>query len=195
MSIAILGWGSLIWDPRNLEIIKEKGQNGWFPDGPVLPIEFSRISQDGRLTLVIDPRGVEVQTLYAISKFAEMDHAILDLAARESCGKPKIGFFVKSDIDFQSKSKNIRNTIESWINLKEEIDAVIWTDLSMNFKDKMGIEFNEENAINYLKYLPVETKVKAEQYICRAPDAVNTPIRTAIEEKLGWKRIKPPTEE
>ena len=48
MKIAILGWGSLVWNPRNLSIIN----SAWHPDGVLLPIEFARISRDGRLTLV-----------------------------------------------------------------------------------------------------------------------------------------------
>ncbi len=42
MKIAILGWGSLIREPRGLPIDGE-----WQKDGPVLWIEFSRISQRG----------------------------------------------------------------------------------------------------------------------------------------------------
>ncbi len=38
MKIAILGWGSLIWDRRDLQIAGD-----WQQGGPVLPIEFSRI--------------------------------------------------------------------------------------------------------------------------------------------------------
>jgi hypothetical protein len=49
MNIAILGWGSLVWDQRVLPTESE-----WNSEGPRLPIEFSRVSQDGRLTLVID---------------------------------------------------------------------------------------------------------------------------------------------
>ena len=55
MNIAILGWGSLVPDPRGLPIA-----DGWHQAGPVLPIEFSRISKDGQragcLTLVIPQR-------------------------------------------------------------------------------------------------------------------------------------------
>lgn len=188
MRIAILGWGSLIWDPRNLEIDKTLGQNGWFTDGPMLPIEFARISQDGRLTLVIAQGRDEVKTLYSISLFEELDHTILDLAIREGCPKSKIGFFVKSSGLFQSKS-NIQNYIESWIKQKDEIEAVIWTDLAMNFKDKIGLELTEENAINYLKYLPNEIKIKAEQYVRRAPTSISTTIRRMIEIELGWTSI------
>ena len=38
-NIAILGWGSLIWDPRDLQF---DGQ--WRENGPLFPIEFSRPS-------------------------------------------------------------------------------------------------------------------------------------------------------
>lgn len=50
MKIACLGWGSLIWNPGDLKIKTED----WFSGGPILPIEFVRISTDKRVTLVID---------------------------------------------------------------------------------------------------------------------------------------------
>ena len=64
MNIAILGWGSLVPDPRGLPIA-----GGWHQGGPILPIEFSRISKDGQragcLTLVIDEaHGSEVAPCY-----------------------------------------------------------------------------------------------------------------------------------
>lgn len=189
MKIAILGWGSLIWNPGNLEIDKTQGQDGWFYDGPLVPIEFARISQDGRLTLVIVQAEKEVQTLYAISKFEELDQAVLDLAVREGCSKNKIGSFYKLDNNFQSKSTYIHANIESWLNEKVEIEAVIWTDLSKNFKEKIGLDLTEVNAVNYLRYLPLEVKIKAEQYIRRTPAVIKTNMRRAIERELNWTTI------
>ena len=72
MKIAILGWGSLIWLPKDLNF---DTNSGWKENGPVLPIEFARISQDGRLTLVITPNGTEVTTLYSVSSFDSLDLA------------------------------------------------------------------------------------------------------------------------
>jgi hypothetical protein len=48
MRIAFVGWGSLIWNPGKLPLA-----TNWTEVGPILPIEFSRISKDGRLTLAL----------------------------------------------------------------------------------------------------------------------------------------------
>jgi len=68
MHIAILGWGSLLWDQRP-EFDDHHGL--WELDGPNLKIEFSRISQTrgGALTLVIDPtNGTRCRVAHTKSK-------------------------------------------------------------------------------------------------------------------------------
>ena len=50
MIIAILGWGSLIWEPKELEFDRKIG---WLENGPILPIEFARISNNKRLTSLL----------------------------------------------------------------------------------------------------------------------------------------------
>jgi hypothetical protein len=88
MKIAILGWGSLKWDPRNLAY-----EGAWQSGGPQLPLEFSRISRDGRLTLVIDPtHGEPVSTLYTTSTLLSLDEAIENLQEREGTSSQYIGF-------------------------------------------------------------------------------------------------------
>ena len=47
--IAVIGWGSLIWNQAELQISKP-----FTLGGPALNIEFARISMDGRLTLIVD---------------------------------------------------------------------------------------------------------------------------------------------
>ena len=61
--IACLGWGSLIWDPRDL---LNDGQ--WCSNSPFLPIEYTRQSADGRLTLVISPEFQSVPVLWSMMK-------------------------------------------------------------------------------------------------------------------------------
>ena len=53
MKIAILGWGSLLWD-RQAEF--DKHHDDWQFDGPSLQLEFSRVSESRKdaLTLVVD---------------------------------------------------------------------------------------------------------------------------------------------
>lgn len=190
MSIAILGWGSLVWNPENLEIDKTQGQNGWFPDGPVLPIEFARISKGPRLTLVIRPESEVVQTLYAISSNDSLHQAILNLSKRENCKIESIGYFDRTENSFSNPNFQFIRNIIDWIEVKNEIEAVIWTDLPENFQEKTGKSFNEKNVISYLNGLLLTRQTAAEAYIRKAPAIVETPIRRAIVAELGWTTIK-----
>lgn len=175
MKIAILGWGSLIWDQRELLT-----SDNWQKGGPILPIEFSRISSGGRLTLVIDEQsGVPVKTQYARSGSANLRQAIEDLRKREDTLKSRIGVV----------SQTINNTttgfdtIKSWAT-KEKWDAVIWTGLPSNFEDKKDVPFTVENGLVYLSGLVGKEKAEAREYIERAPEEVDTPLRRGIGKKF-----------
>src|SRR5437899_2851545 len=88
MRIAVLGWGSLIRSPGCLST-----RGDWELTGPVLPIEFTRKSSDGRLTLVIDhSTGVPVQTYWIESSMAALDDAIENLRKRERTTLERIGY-------------------------------------------------------------------------------------------------------
>lgn len=97
MKIAVLAWGSLVWDRRNLAIVAE-----FRPNGPNLPLEFSRVSSDGRLTLVIDEIfGVPCATYSAVSACDNLKTAIENLRDRERMLSTKgVGF-----IDLSSNSE------------------------------------------------------------------------------------------
>jgi hypothetical protein len=89
MKIAVLGWGSLIWKPEGLQTT-----GSFLNDGPTLPIEFCRTSQDGRLTLVIDgTHGAPCVTYHAQSSFDALESAIENLRIREGMATAeRVGF-------------------------------------------------------------------------------------------------------
>ncbi len=66
------------------------------------------------------------------------------------------------------------------------MDAVIWTNLKSNFRDKSGFAFTEEQSVNYLKHLTVDKKNIADEYIGKASNSVRTPLRKKIEEEMKW---------
>lgn len=184
MKIAILGWGSLIWQPKDL---KFDTNIGWKENGPVLPIEFARISQDGRLTLVITPNGTEVPTLYSVSSFDNLNLAVLNLAVRESSGKASIGSYIKSKDEFYPIRFMFKDNIKNWIETTD-FDAVIWTNLpeKLNLENVTKTEKDPDGRIDYLQKLKGHQSALAEEYIRNTPKKIATTYRNQIIKTLGW---------
>ena len=120
MKIAVLAWGSLIWDPRELKI--ESGS--WKDDGPCLPIEFARISQDGHLTLVIYKGAGDVEVLWNTMTIDSINEARKNLMAREgSRCIDIIGYCEVENDKNQHGETNICERIRTWAKEKK-LDAV-----------------------------------------------------------------------
>ena len=187
MKIAILGWGSLIWQPKELKFDENIG---WKENGPVLPIEFARISKDGRLTLVITPNGTEVPTLYSVSSFDTIDLAVLNLAVREGSGRKSIGYYNKTKDEFSPIEFPYKDNIKNWIQTSD-FDAVIWTNLPEKWditENKAVIKTIDPNdRINYLQNLKGSESALAEEYIRNTPKQIATKYRTQILKTLGWE--------
>jgi hypothetical protein len=173
MRIAVLGWGSLVWDKRDLSI-----RGNFKTGGPRLPLEFSRKSSDGRLTLVIDQNhGMPpVPTRYAICRFRNLDDAICDLQHREGTNSQNIGFKSVSAKGRPPNSKVADKAIADWLKKNQKtIDVVIWTNLGPN--DNFAFSGEAEQ---YLKSLKGVCREKAREYIVRAPKEVKTPLRSQM---------------
>jgi len=190
MRIAILGWGSLIWDRRDLPITGD-----WQRGGPVLPIEFSRISKSGEragcLTLVIDEQhGANVTTRFALSASTSLDTAIADLRTAERIKpehKDRIGYvnLISNTERAYARQQHPRScdAIKAWAQA-QQLDAVVWTALPSNFEAEPKQPFSVEAAILYLKALAEPTKSRALEYLRRAPEEVVTPLRKAFNRNM-----------
>lgn len=176
MKVAVIGWGSLIWQAGNLVILGD-----WNRGGPFLPVEFSRISGDGRLTLVLDDAdGVAVGTRHAVSGRPNTEHAKEDLRLREGTSPLNIGFVDLPKGDRRSRISEVGMVVEDWA-AANRYDAAIWTDLPPNFEERTGKAFSVGQAMMYLNGLPVAVRARALEYIEKAPPEVDTPLRRALD--------------
>lgn len=188
MEILILGWGSLIWKPGDLPI-EGQGEDRWQPGGPVLPIEFSRVSSDARLTLVIDEAaGTDVPTRIAKSTRKTLIDAVADLRQREGTTMKNIGFSDRLGMEASYKKEKQHafghRLIFQWLT-NNGADAVVWTALKTNYLLQFGCKFDCEHAAAYLQDLPKAPRANAVEYINRAPNEVVTKFRRyLIDQKM-----------
>jgi|SRR3989338_996944 len=183
MKIACLGWGSLIWDPRELPIRRR-----WFEDGPFVQVEFLRKSQDGRMTLVLNTAANPVRSLWAVMDTDNPDKAQKLLGIREY-SSAKDDWIIKNIGKWLVGESNppTIHFLQEWAAARG-IEAVIWTALppkSPKFK-KDGDVPSEEDVINYLKSLLGRPRDTAEEYVRRAPRQIDTSYRRKIEAEFGW---------
>lgn len=191
MKIAVLAWGSLVWDRRGLAI-----DDDFSLLGPILPIEFCRVSGNGRLTLVIDEMfGALCATYVAQSSFTDLNGALENLWTRE--GSPgerlprnmqnqgRVGFVdissgQQSSIAIERHPQTVA-AITAWGRVND-YDAAIWTALASNFHEpeKAGEPFSTEAATRYLEGLDAPKIGEALNYIRRAPLEIQTPVRTVV---------------
>lgn len=182
MNIAIIGWGSLVWCPRDLPI-----KRNWQRGGPVLPIEFSRVSKDARLTLVIDPKnGKLVTTQFVFSSRTDLQDAVADLRDREETKMEFIGFTDRSGEQASSrrweKHRDAQLRILPWLE-KSDFDAAVWTALEANYEQQQGRKFSVDDAAAYLKNLPESPRENALRYIRSAPAEVDTRLRQKLAQQ------------
>jgi len=187
--IAIIGWGSLLWDLDNLSpFVKDR----WLVNsGPRLPLEFSLVSSKrlGALALAIDhENGNDAPSSTIYSTRNEIAAARADLAARERCHLDGIGFIDRSSSNSHCRSLATLAAIKAWFD-QSPIDAAVWTDLAPNFFRRTGQEFSLENAERYLLSLAERPLREAKRYVTNAPGGVDSPLRNLLNQKSWWHAI------
>jgi hypothetical protein len=191
MTIVILAWGSLIWDDKWPEFDKQRWD--WLKDGPILPLEFSRVSasRDKALTLVIDTvDGKDCTVMYAQSKRANPDDAIVDLRDREGTMMKHMGFYFAKD-PARKCVPLVPPSIPVWASSKK-IEVVIWAGMPSNFSEKnavkAGTKFSDEAAVAHLQNITPKGKAAAAEYVWRAPELVVTPLRSKLQAEPWFEK-------
>jgi hypothetical protein len=178
MKTAILGWGSLLNNLGNIPVV-----GNWQSGGPELPLEFSRISQDGRLTLVVDEQhGQANQVFYVQSGRDTIREAIEDLNEREGSGDVSKICWVSlvSENTCETATAKYPDAVAGVKNWAAEkgFDAVIWCGFRPRFRDAgQPNSFSPENALVYINGLRGETKNAATAYINAVHPRIRTPFR------------------
>ena len=184
MNIACLAWGSLVWDPRDLPI-----QRRWFDDGPFAPVEFTRQSLDGRITLVLDEYAAPVRLLWARMAISDLDKAMEALKVREGITaanwRSTIGVWKAGD----SGPSPIK-ALPQWANATG-VDAAIWTALRPQYRERaetsqIRARPTADWVVEYLGNLSGSVKAEAEKYIRNTPLQIDTEYRRRIEAAIGW---------
>ncbi len=177
MNIAILGYGSLIWD---LECLAAHVSGPWRSGGPALPVEFSRISPKRlqALVLIVDTRlGHACPTCYIRSARNRLDEAVTDLAARERCERR----FVHTARAGERRTP-LDGSVSAWLE-SEGLDAALWASLPGNFEEVSGTPFSHTNALAWLRGLEGDSLDEARRYIASAPSSTDTPLRRYLADK------------
>ena len=184
--IAIVGWGSLIWD---LDDLAPKIRGGWrLGAGPALPLEFSRISRKrgGALTAVIDPNVGEASPTAVIESVrSSVSEAADDLAERERAPLGSIGWCDVAADESESRLSAVSAIVMIWCR-SAGWDGAVWTDLSANFATVKKQSFDVEAALAYLQTLDRAALDHAIRYIESAPLETDTPFRRALAADPWW---------
>lgn len=175
MRIASLGWGSLIWKPGVLSLASD-----WHKDGPLLPIEFSRVGDGGELATAVCMNAPLVEVYWALLSVGDMALAASLLREREQIPAQRVDGVGSLII----KSQPV-GTLAEWA-AEKGLDAVIWTALPPRFAHIEGRIPSVEDVLNYLASLEGEKREHAQSYMQQVPAEFATPYRQAIREQLGW---------
>ena len=180
MKVACLGWGSLVWDPRELPV-----RRLWFTDGPLLPIEFARESGGQRITLVLAEGAKPVRSLWAVMSVDSMREAREALRKRENIPASNLDKHIGHWTSEACSDGLGADEVGQWATATG-LDAVVWTALPPGFRGGPESVMSPDAVIEYIRGLGAEARGTAEEYVRRAPLQVDTDVRRRLELEFGW---------
>jgi hypothetical protein len=188
MLIGCLTWGSLVWNPIDLPV-----RGDWHKDGPFLPIEFARISQHDRITLVVlydKPDYPACRSLWTLLDVKTTEEAAEALRSREDCKPNGISLWKKGGPEPKDV---IDGRIARWAT-RLELDAVVWTKLGPQWMEgnrKVQRMPELEEVLAKLKDWGEPRGTYARLYLQMAPKQIDTPYRRAIFKEYGFTVLSP----
>jgi len=159
--------------------------------GPRLPIEFSRVAVDGRVTLVVDASAQPLGTYYVRMDVANLEEATLALGIREKIAPERLADWIgvqtreATPREAGETAPAIRLEIARWLST-QPLDAVVWTALPARAPDGNLDPPSLDSLLAHLESLVGPARTRAEEYIRRAPATVRTVNRMRFEEVFGW---------
>lgn len=185
-TIAIIGWGSLIWD---LDSLADHVRGEWHMGrGPRLEMEFSRVSPKRKMGLAVCldfENGTPCATHWIASTRVDIGEALTDLAVREWSPPERIGA-ICLPTGFRQGQRAVATAVALWC-AKAGLDGAVWTDIQPNFHHDGRPAFSTPNAMTYLRSLAGESLDEAVRYIENAPAATDTSLRRALAADAWWQ--------
>jgi hypothetical protein len=187
MLIGCLTWGSLVWNPIDLPVYGD-----WQKDGPLLPIEFARLSKNDRITLVIlydQPKYRPSRSMWTLLDVPTPEDGRQALRKREGCALNDIGLWKKGD---KEPGNEIDRRIARWASALD-LDGVVWTKLGPRWgagkkEDRMP---KLDEVRDRLKKWGEPMGTYARLYLQMAPRQIDTPYRRELFQEFGWSVLSP----
>lgn len=171
MTIACLGWGSLIW--RNEGLLCDRN---WRTDGPQLPVEFARTSRGGEITLVILDDVPAVPVLWSIMEVSTLAAAVENLRIREGNTHRKwIGSWSRD----RGSTTPYHEVVANWARPRE-FSGVVWTALPPKCGEEVGRIPTLTDILDHISTLEPVKQDRAREYILKAPPQITTILRPAL---------------
>lgn len=179
MRIAIVGWGHLVWDPRNLDHTRE-----WQADGPLLPVEFARFASGPRLLPVLVEGAPLQPTLWTLSRKSSVLAAAADLVIRDQVWTQDVAHWTRAEA--MGQDSGVEAIIGPWV-LSRGLDGAVWRAAGPNLPDLSPGIAGDEAKLDYLRELVARGRESlARETFVRTPAQIRTPFRELVRRELGW---------
>lgn len=176
MTIACLGWGSLIWRNDGLRC-----DGNWQADGPLLPIEFARMSRGGEVTLVILDGVPAVPVLWSVMEVPTLAAAAENLRIRE--GRTRREWIGTWSRDGGSTAPH-HEAVAAWARPRG-FSGVVWTALPPKWGEEVGRVPSLPEILAYLSTLEPAKQSNARKYILETPQQITTTLRPTLTAWAG----------